>query len=107
MGEGRCYLLVLLAPGERFGAEGYGAAHEAFITRLIETDQILLGGRLDPPEPYWGGYLLACASPEAGRALAQQDPYISEGLAQPSYQVWDLVGINPRAIDPSRVLGPP
>ena len=49
---------------------------------------------------------LACESIESGRALAAQDPYLSDGVYTPRFLEWKLVGINPDAIDPELLVRP-
>jgi len=45
------------------------------------------------------GYLLRCDSVEAAEALAAEDPYFCAGVFRPEAVEWELVGIDPRAID--------
>ena len=92
------YVLVILRRGgsaddERLHAE----AHERFIDSLIERNLVLLGGgfaeALDDAD---GAYLLRCGSLEEAREIADTDPYVE----------WELVGINPDAIDAAAVIRP-
>ena len=102
------WLLVLLERGPLHGQRAFGEAHQAFIARLVRENRILLGGPFVGEEggAHFGAYVLACETVAEGRAVAEQDPYISEGVAIPRYVRWQLVGVNPDAIPPDLVLRP-
>ena len=103
------YVLVLLRPGGNADDEPlYAEAHEQFIDSLIERNLVLLGGGF--AEATVGGadgaYLLRCGSLEEARELVATDPYVSNEVVRASPVVWELVGINPDAIDAAVVLRP-
>jgi uncharacterized protein YciI len=103
------YVLVILRPGGNADDEPLHAeAHERFIDSLIERNLVLLGGGF--AEATVGGadgaYLLRCGSLEEARELVATDPYVSNDVACADPVVWELVGINPDAIDEAAVIRP-
>jgi hypothetical protein len=46
-------------------------------------------------------YLLRCEDVEEARAIAGRDPLTVHGVMRPPCVQWELVGVNPAAIDPS------
>jgi hypothetical protein len=51
-------------------------------------------------------YVLRCGSVEEAREIVATDPFVSNDVARPEPVVWELVGINPEAIDPAVVPRP-
>ena len=102
------YVLVLLMAGARAADEPlHAAAHERFIDSLIERNLVLLGGGFaEPIADSVGAYLLRCQTLDEARELVESDPYVANGVVQPELTQWELVGINPEAIDASLVLRP-
>jgi uncharacterized protein YciI len=102
------YVLVILRRGgnaddERLHAE----AHERFIDSLIERNLVLLGGGFaEPIDDADAAYLLRCNGVEEARQIAATDPYVVHDVVRPEPVVWELVGINPDAIDAAAVLRP-
>jgi uncharacterized protein YciI len=95
------YVLVLLERGPNAGdQELHQAAHEDFIDSLIERHAILLGGSFgeDVGEAD-GAYVLRCAGVEEAQAIAAGDPLVVNGAARARCVEWDLVGIDPEAVD--------
>jgi uncharacterized protein YciI len=99
------YVLVLM--NETTGADVAlpEDAHERFIDSLIAWRLVLLGG------PFSGrvgtataAYLLRCDSVEHAREIAADDPVAAAGAATLELVEWQLVGIDPRAIDPAMVV---
>jgi uncharacterized protein YciI len=101
------YALVLLTdhpqPGE------WAAQHDSFVDSLVERRLVLLGGPLT--EAGSGGphaaYVLRCASLADAQEVVATDPLVSSGAATAAVLPWDLVGIDPRIIDPDLVVGKP
>jgi uncharacterized protein YciI len=96
------YVLVLM--NEVAGAEVALAedAHEDFIDSLIARNLVLLGG------PFGGrvgdataAYVLHCDSLSAAREIAADDPLAVAGAVPLEFVEWQLVGIDPAAIEPS------
>jgi uncharacterized protein YciI len=102
------YVLVILRRGGNADDEQLHAeAHERFIDSLIERNLVLLGGGFaEAVDDAHGAYLLRCASLEEAREIAATDPYAVHDVVRPECVVWDLVGINPDAIDAAAVLRP-
>ena len=102
------YVLVILREGEQVEQESsFAAEHERFIDSLIERNLVLLGGPFaSPVGDADAAYLLRCESVEEARAIAAGDPYARGRVVLPECVEWELVGINPDAIDPDAVIRP-
>ena len=102
------YVLVVLREGEQVKQEhAFAAEHEQFIDSLIERNLVLLGGAFATPVgDADAAYLLRCGSIEEARAIVAEDPYVRGQVASPECVEWELVGINPDAIDPDAVIRP-
>jgi uncharacterized protein YciI len=99
------YALVLFRRGRTPETDEITRAHEAFITGLIRRQRILLGGPLATAAgPFSAAYLLRCDSLEEASEIANADPYFREGVYRPEIVRWDLVGVDPEAIDPELSL---
>jgi uncharacterized protein YciI len=102
------YVLVILRRGgnaddERLHAE----AHVRFIDSLIERNLVLLGGGFaEAVDDADAAYVLRCGSVEEAREIVATDPFVINDVARPEPVVWELVGINPDAIDAAAVLRP-
>lgn len=96
------YFLVLLEPvGDAEAADEHIADHVAFVDQMIAENVVLLGGgfegRLDGAI---GAYLLHTPSLTIAEEWAARDPLMARGACRARIVRWDLVGINPYAIDP-------
>jgi uncharacterized protein YciI len=102
------YVLVVLRAGERATDEPlYAAEHERFIDSLIERNLVLLGGGFaEPIGDSVAAYVLHCETVDEARGLVESDPYVANGVLQPKLAQWELVGINPDAIDAGSVVRP-
>jgi uncharacterized protein YciI len=102
------YVLVILRRGGHADDEpAHAQAHEDFIDSLIRRNLVLLGGGFaEPTNDAEGAYLLRCSGIEEAREIVATDPYVVHGVVRPECVVWELVGINPDAIDESAVLRP-
>jgi uncharacterized protein YciI len=102
------YVLVILRAGSRSDDEQlHAAAHERFITSLIERNLVLLGGAFASRfDDVYAAYVLHCDGVAEARALAADDPFVVGDVARPECVEWQLVGINPDAIEDSAVLRP-
>jgi hypothetical protein len=67
---------------------------------------LLGGGFAKAVDDADGAYLLRCDSLEEAREVAAADPYAVHDVFRPECVVWELVGINPDAIDVAAVLRP-
>ena len=102
------YVLVILrAGGNADDAQAHATAHERFIDSLLERNLVLLGGGFaEPVGDADAAYLLRCSGVEEARRIAAADPYIAHDVVHAECIVWELVGINPEAIDAAAVLRP-
>ena len=102
------YVLVILRRGGNADDERLHAkAHERFIDSLIERNLVLLGGAFaEPVGDAEAAYLLRCSGVEEARWIAAADPYVVHDVVRAECVVWELVGINPDAIDATAVLRP-
>jgi uncharacterized protein YciI len=98
------YFLVLLHP---VAGSTDPPDHEPFVDSLVARNLVLLGGDLVPSA---GGaeaaYVLSCASLEDARKLVAEDPLVSSSSMRAEIVEWELVGVNPQAIEPSLHLVP-
>jgi uncharacterized protein YciI len=94
------YFLVLLT--DRADAPAQPPDHEPFVDSLVERGLVLLGG---PLEPGGAAYVLRCGSLAEARAVVAEDPLVTSGAVTATVAPWDLVGIDPRLVDPDLVVG--
>jgi hypothetical protein len=102
------YALVLLREGGNARDEPvHAAAHERFITSLIRRNLVLLGGALvGAEEDVYAAYVLRCADVREASAIVAEDPFVANDVVRPQCLAWQLVGINPDAIDVPTVIRP-
>ena len=102
------YVLVILKDGRNADAKPlHAAAHEAFISSLIKRNVVLLGGAFaEAFENAFAGYLLRCDEVDEARRIAAEDPFAVNHVVSPTCVAWELVGVNPDAIDRSAVIRP-
>ena len=102
------YVLVILRHGGKADDEElHVSAHERFIGSLIKENVILLGGAFaEPLDDALAAYVLRCSGVEAARAIAADDPFVVHDVVRPECVEWELVGVNPDAIDASAVVRP-
>jgi uncharacterized protein YciI len=81
--------------------------HERFIDRLDADNQIILGGRWRPPTAgIDAAYLLSCQSLQEAHQVAAADPLVRGDAVRCQVIEWELVGVNPDAVDRSSLLFP-
>lgn len=98
--------MVILRAGEHVGDEPVHSEQQ-FIDSLIRDNIVLLGGPFAAPvQDARAAYLLRCEDVEEARAIAGRDPLTVHGVMRPQCVQWELVGVNPAAIDPSAVIRP-
>ena len=98
------YFLVLLQP---VAGAGTSPDHEPFVDWLLARNLVLLGGELEPPSSgVDAAYVLSCASLDEARDLVARDPLVSSGCMLADVVEWQLVGVNPTAVEPELLLGP-
>jgi hypothetical protein len=96
------YVLVILSRhGAAADQTSEQAAHELFITDLIKRNTILLGGGFGAPiGDAEAAYVLRCSVDQAD-VIASEDPLVASAIMKAECVEWELVGINPDAIDAS------
>jgi uncharacterized protein YciI len=81
------------------------AEHERFIDRLDQADKVVLGGALRPAAAgFEGAYVVRCDSLDEAREISASDPYVRAGAISCEVVEWELVGINPDAVDRGALL---
>jgi uncharacterized protein YciI len=97
------YFLVLLRPGPRHSELArFADGHVEHIDAMAARGVVLLGGDfrggIDDIE---GAYLLHTRTHAEAAAWADRDPFVREGVYTYEIVPWELVGIEPTAIDPT------
>ena len=102
------YVLVILRGGENDADdELHASAHRQFISSLIRRNLVLLGGALaEPLGDVYAAYVVRCSGAEEARALVADDPFVIHDVVRPECVEWELVGINPDAVEASAVVRP-
>jgi uncharacterized protein YciI len=102
----RVHALVLLAPGAGCASgEELQAEHERFIDGLIAQKRIVLGGDWKPPVAgFDAAYLLSCATLDEARQIAARDPFVRGDAMRFEVVEWQLVGVDPNAVDRAALL---
>jgi hypothetical protein len=98
------YYLVLLQP---VAGAGPPPDHEPFVDWLLARNLVLLGGDLEPaPLGVEAAYVLSCGSSDEARDLVSRDPLVASGCMRVDVVEWQLVGVNPDAIERELLLRP-
>ena len=102
------YMLVILRGGSNAENDQlHAAAHNDFISSLIERNLVLLGGAFrEAIDDAYAAYVLRCGSVDEARANAADDPFVRREVVRPRCVEWELVGVNPEAIDASAIVRP-
>jgi uncharacterized protein YciI len=102
------HALVLLAPSGARSAEGEpNAEHEDFIDGLIAQHRVVLGGDWKPPlAGFEAAYLLSCSSLDEAREIAESDPFVCGGTMRFEVVEWELVAVDPDAVDRDSLFYP-
>jgi uncharacterized protein YciI len=102
------HVLVLLDPSDSTAANSeLEARHERFIDDLDQANKVVLGGAWKPPvDGFEGAYLLSCESLQEARDIADSDPLVSANAFGCNVVEWELVGVNPKAVDRNSLLYP-
>ena len=101
--EAATYVLVLLEEVEG-GQPVAENAHEEFVDSLIARNLVLLGGELELGRAF-AAYVLRASLADA-ESIVAEDPLVVAGVAQPRLVPWELVGVNPDAIDEALIVRP-
>jgi uncharacterized protein YciI len=102
------YVLVILRDASNAEDEqAHAPAHERFISTLIEQNLVLLGGAFAKAvKDASAAYLLRCSGVDEARRIAAEDPFVVHDVVRPECVEWELVGINPDAIEASAIIRP-
>jgi uncharacterized protein YciI len=102
------YVLVILREGDNADAEPlHTAAHQRFITSLIRRNAVLLGGALgEAVGDVSAAYVLRCGHVEEAQRIAAEDPFVVNDVMRLRCVEWELVGVNPEAVDEVDVVRP-
>lgn len=101
------HALVLMATDPTTAPDEAQRDHERFIDDLDRANKVVLGGGLKPGDtPYYGAYVLSCGSLDEARDIAATDPLVRAGGVRCEVVEWELVGVNPDAVDRSALLYP-
>jgi uncharacterized protein YciI len=101
------HALVLMVPGTTPWDDELDQAHERFIDDLDRANKVVLGGAWKPPaERFVAAYVLSCESLEEARELAKSDPLARADAIRCEVVEWELVGVNPDAVDREALLYP-
>jgi prepilin-type processing-associated H-X9-DG protein len=94
------YFLVTLHTDDREKPD-----HVAFVDDLIRKNIAFFGGHVQFGDVE-AAYVIRAADLAAAKAVAAQDPWVRAGVARAECVRWEVVAINPAAIDPSVAFGP-
>jgi hypothetical protein len=98
------YFVVLLQP---VAGGPDPPEHDPFVDSLLARNLVLLGGPLAlAPAGADAAYVLRCGSLSEAREIVADDPLVTSGSRRAEVVEWELVGINPEAIDAELVLRP-
>jgi hypothetical protein len=101
------HALVLMTTGPVGITDAVDRDHERFIDELDRAAKVVLGGGLKPTgDPYYGAYVLSCRSLDEARDIAASDPLARAGAVRCDVLEWELVGVNPDAVDRDALLYP-
>jgi uncharacterized protein YciI len=102
------YVLVILrGSGNIEGDQLHAPAHERFIDSLIKRNVVLLGGAFaESVDDAYAAYVVRCRGIDEARRIAAEDPLVLHDVVRPTCVEWELVGVNPDAIDASAIVHP-
>jgi uncharacterized protein YciI len=97
------YHLVLLRPGPRYRDRArFADEHVDHIDAMAARGVVLLGGDfVGGIGDVEAGYLLHTRTSAEAAVWADRDPLVREGVLTYEVVPWELVGIEPTAIDPT------
>lgn len=100
------HVLVLMARrGNASAGDELQREHEQFIDGLDRMNKVVLGGSWKPAAAgFEGAYLLSCSSLDEAREIAASDPLVRADAIRCEVIEWELVGVNPAAVDRSALL---
>lgn len=100
-------LVILRGGANAHDDDVHAAAHNDFISSLISRNLVLMGGAFaDAVGDAYAAYVLRCSGVDEARTIAGDDPFVLHDVVRPECVEWELVGVNPEAIDPATILRP-
>jgi uncharacterized protein YciI len=102
------HALILMSPSGTGSADAeLQTEHERFVDELDHASKVVLGGGWEPAAGgFDGAYLVSCDSLEEARAIAASDPLVRADAIRCEVVEWELVGMNPDAVDRGLLLYP-
>jgi uncharacterized protein YciI len=102
------HALILMSPSGKSPTDAeLQMEHERFIDGLDQANKVVLGGGWAPAMGgFEAAYLVSCESLEEARAIAVSDPLVRADAIRCDVVEWELVGMNPDAVDRSSLLYP-
>jgi uncharacterized protein YciI len=102
------HALILMSPSDHGPADvELQIEHERFIGELDQSNQVVLGGGWNPAAGgYEAAYVVSCKWLDEARAIAASDPLARADAIRCDVVEWELVGVNPDAVDRSSLLYP-
>jgi hypothetical protein len=102
------HALVLMAPSATTPANSeLHGKHERFIDDLDRANKVVLGGEWKPPKDrFYGAYVVSCESLQEAREIADSDPLVRANAIRCEVVEWELVGVNPDAVDREALVYP-
>ncbi|MBM7786288.1 YciI family protein [Tenggerimyces flavus] len=101
------HALIAMTPTGQHETDELQGAHEEFIGALERDHRVILGGELKPPlAGHLGAYVVRCRDLEEAQRLAEQDPLAKSGAITVQAYEWQLVGVDPEAVDKDALLFP-
>jgi uncharacterized protein YciI len=100
------YVLVLPRNGENAARRRSTRKRtSASSTGLSSATRCCSAGRsLRAARDLGAAYLLRCIGLQEAEAIAAEDPLVAHGVVRAECAEWELVGIDPAAIDPDHVV---
>lgn len=101
------HALIAMTPTDKAETDELQGAHEEFIGSLEREHRVILGGELKPPlAGHFGAYVVRCRDLQEAQQLAEQDPLAKQGAITVKAYEWQLVGVDPEAVDREALLYP-
>ena len=99
------YYLVLLTRTENAKPDEVSNPHEPFVDTMIQEKVVVLGGDfVGDVGGAEGGYLLNTDTRAETEAWVGKDPLVSSGAYTARIVEWDLVAVDPAAVEPSDII---
>lgn len=101
------HALIAMTPTGRDDNDKLQGAHEEFIGSLEQHHRVILGGELKPPlAGHYGAYVIRCRDLDEAQRIAESDPLAQQGAITVQAYEWQLVAVDPEAVDRDALLFP-